>query len=140
MSNRYTIQFSTHLENLPLVREFLESQLGSHVSDELWVNRVTLAMEEAITNSILHAHKNQGNAEIRIEIVFVDKKVEIYLYDPAPPFDYSQYKASGHLLRTDTNRPGGLGITLIQKIMDKVEIDRREDKSVYYFQKYLPHL
>lgn len=140
MSNCHSIQFSTHIENLPLVREFLESHLKSHVSDELWVNRVTLAIEEAVTNSILHAHKNQGNAEIRIEIVFKDKEVEIYLYDPAPPFDYSQYKASGHLLRTDTNRPGGLGITLIQKIMDKVKIDQRGDKSIYYFQKYLPHL
>lgn len=134
-----SLQFGATTENLPIVRHFTQSYLRSILGDAIQVNQITVAIEELCANSILHANKENPEKELRLELRLQGHTLHIYLYDPAPPYDLHQYPQEPKLLRADTNRPGGFGIYLIRRLIDRIDIRRRKGgSSVYHMVKELP--
>ncbi|MCS7188851.1 MAG: ATP-binding protein [Bacteroidia bacterium] len=133
-----SLQFSAIADNLPIIRHFVQTHLKSMVSDPIRINQVTVAVEELCANSILHANKEDPEKELRLELRLQGSVLHIYLYDPAPPYDIHAYPAEPKLLRAGTNRPGGFGIYLIRRIIDRIDIRRRKGgSSVYHMVKDL---
>ncbi len=133
-----SLQFGASTENLPIIRHFVQNHLRTLTQDTVRINQVTVAIEELCANSILHANKEDPDKELRLELRSQGSVVHIYLYDPAPPYDLHQYPDEPKLLRTDTNRPGGLGIYLIRRLIDRITIRRRKGgSSVYHMMKDL---
>ncbi|MCX7606821.1 MAG: ATP-binding protein [Bacteroidia bacterium] len=133
-----SLQFGATTENLPIVRHFVQNHLRSFTSDSVQINQVTVAIEELCANSILHANKEDPEKELRLELRLQGTTLHIYLYDPAPPYDLHQYPQEPKLLRADTNRPGGFGIFLIRRIIDRIDIRKRKGgSSVYHMVKDL---
>ncbi|RMF53940.1 MAG: ATP-binding protein [Bacteroidetes bacterium] len=138
MPNKMSLQFGASTENLPIIRHFVQTHLRPIVADSLKVNQITVAIEELCANSILHANKEDPEKELRLELRLQGHTLHIYLYDPAPPYDLHAYPQEPRLLRADTNRPGGFGIYLIRRLIDRIDIRRRKGgSSVYHLVKEL---
>ncbi|MCS7153710.1 MAG: ATP-binding protein [Bacteroidia bacterium] len=135
-----SLQFGATTDNLPIIRHFVQTHLRNHIPSSVTLNQITVAIEELCANSILHGNAEDPQKELRLELRLQGDKLHIYLYDPAPPYDIHSYPSEPTLLRADTNRPGGFGIYLIRRIIDKIHIKRRRGgSSVYHMVKQLSH-
>jgi serine/threonine-protein kinase RsbW len=135
---KYALDFTATPDNLPVIRHFVQEHLRPHIPDAISLNQLTVATEELCANSIIHGNDSDPTQQLRLELRIQRHKLHIYLYDPAPPYDLRQYPSPPTLLRTDTNRPGGLGIYLIRQLMDRISICRRGSRSIYHLVKTLP--
>jgi serine/threonine-protein kinase RsbW len=134
-----SLQFGATTENLPIIRHFVQTNIQKVTTDPIKITQITVAVEELCANSILHGNKENPEKELRLELRLQGHTLHIYLYDPAPPYDLHQYPQEPKLLRADTNRPGGFGIYLIRRLIDRIDIRRRKGgSSVYHMVKELP--
>ncbi len=108
------------IDEIPVVSERLEELMNGAGFGPEAVLDTQLAVEEAITNVIVHGYKQKGN-EIRIACQVIDGAIEIRITDSAPPFNPLSLPTPD--LDSDVNerRIGGLGIYLIRRVMDGVE-------------------
>ena len=86
--------------------------------------KISLAIDEALTNIIRHSYNNDFNQKIIVTVYLHDQKLEIHLKDFGNKLDLSKIKVKniGKL------KPGGLGVNLIVGIMDIVEYDKSSEK------------
>jgi serine/threonine-protein kinase RsbW len=115
---------------LALVRELTKGMARSAGFDEPTSDRLALAVDEATTNVIEHAY--HGAADREVEVRFVDGgpdfRVEVLdtgdMVDPraVPRVDLQRYAVEG--------RKGGLGVHLMEKIMDSVTFRRSARRNV----------
>ncbi len=91
--------------------------------DEDFLYELVLAVEEAVTNIILHGYDGQKGV-ITILISPNDRSVEIILQDDAPPFDPTQVPAPRLDLPLDERPLGGLGVYIIRKHSDEMTYRR----------------
>ena len=117
-------------EHLGLVRELTRHMATLAGFTETVADRLALAVDEATTNVMEHAYGGDRNREIemRFEDRGADFRVEIVdtgrMVDPraVPQVDLEKY---AHERRT-----GGLGVHLMEKIMDSVTYRRSGRRNV----------
>ncbi|MCX7679680.1 MAG: ATP-binding protein [Spirochaetes bacterium] len=94
------------------VRSFL-----SDISDEVERNRIVLAIDEALSNIIIHGYeKNNLFGDITIAMQREKNMVVITLTDTAPPFNPLEYYRT-LTNNTDTYKESGRGIKTYLTIM-----------------------
>ena len=110
-------EFPARLVSLTDVAAFIEDFGTRHGIDPGLVLKVTLVLEELVTNTIEHGFGGDSDAPIRIALTSSDAaSVSIDFADTAPPFDPLAY-ATCQLAAVgepfDARPVGGLGIHLI---------------------------
>ena len=96
--------------------------------------KISLAIDEACTNIIKHSYNNDFNQKIVINIYLDEKKLEVHLKDFGKKLDLSEIK----FRNIRKIKPGGLGVSLIVKIMDIVEyINTSENCNIVKLTKFL---
>ncbi len=106
--------------HLAQVRDFIARicmQAGFDAAD---IANFKLAVDEACTNIIQHSYCNQGG-EISIRVKFFAGQVEIILQDEGESFDFGSVAVPDLDHYVAIGKRGGLGIYLINRIMDEVE-------------------
>ena len=99
---------------LPLFRKKLQDFLmRSHMTSQA-VDDTTLAVNEALTNVIRHSYREKPG---KIEISFRDfvDRVEVQIRDYGEKFDPKNIPPPV----LPPKKPGGLGLLMIQKLVDK---------------------
>ncbi|MBN1347502.1 MAG: ATP-binding protein [Phycisphaerae bacterium] len=108
--------------NLAVVRaaaEKMARQEGFAPSD---VDGIVLAMDEALANVMKHGYEGRKNCEICIRLEAVCQEghpagLQVILRDRGKQVDPGQIRGRD----LDDVRPGGLGVHIIQTVMDHVE-------------------
>ncbi len=109
--------FSSDTLELKTIRDWLRDILQQQACSKDCINDAILAVNEACMNIIQHAYYGRADGEIIIE-VFREKDYLIFqLTDFASPVDIN--KCQPRVL--DEVRPGGLGIHIIQSVMDSMQ-------------------
>jgi serine/threonine-protein kinase RsbW len=88
------------------------------------ISDIELAMDEAITNSILHGYGAQGTGTVRLVIQLLEDRVEMTIEDRGLPFDPTTYEPVTNDGDLSDRVPGGLGIVLIRSVMDEITYRR----------------
>lgn len=81
---------------------------------------ITLAVTEGCTNVIRHCYGGKHNERIDVDISFSTRALTIRIDDYGTFVD----PASIHSRDLDEVRPGGLGVHLMQQVMDQVRYER----------------
>lgn len=81
------------------------------------INSIVLAIDEACTNIIRYAYKDCRDGIIQIDIISDDQQVIFRLQDFAKQVSKDCIK----IKPTSPLKPGGLGVMLMQEVMDSVE-------------------
>lgn len=101
----------------------LQIQLGETVDWSRLSSRLRLALVEAYSNVVRHAHKDQPNAPVLIRLEFKDQDIAVEVWDRGEGFDMSTYFAPDPLDKQE----GGYGWLIIHRLMDKVEYQLQSD-------------
>ena len=137
MQDRIRISCSRH--NLQEVRDFVRSFLLASHRSEVIVNQVVLAVDEVVANFIIHANGEDANQFLDLLLVLSNQHLDIEIEDhgntlflpqeATPSPDMREYIRQG--------RKGGMGMTLVTRIMDRVEFFERNSHTICHLSKTL---
>lgn len=111
---------------LMVVRDFMiriirQSQLARE--DE---NKITLAVDEAVTNIIEHGYQSGIDGRIEIEVEADESQFKIVIRDAGRTFDPEAVPEPDMTDHVAAGRKRGLGIFLMRQIMDEVRYRFKE--------------
>lgn len=124
-------------QSLPKIRAFVEGELRALEVNKSVTHQLVLAVDEACANSIIHQHRCDGKSRIQLTIFKKGNELHIELKDRGNPFPIHEYQPQNLNEIIKKRKRGGLGIFLITKIMDKIELIQQEEDFTYRFTKYL---
>jgi len=128
-------------DNLKLIRSFVNSVLNKFSLSELEVNQLVLAVDEICTNVVIYSNSCNPNDCIEINIEDIEDKLIFEIIDPeADVFDINQYTEPGIDQIVQDKRKGGMGLMLVNRIMDSVELKNESDKKVWILSKKVNRL
>ncbi|MBN2533629.1 MAG: ATP-binding protein [Spirochaetales bacterium] len=99
------------------------------IDDKSILNRILIAIEEAISNIIEHSYAFKSEPDMFIQFSVFLNRIEIYIDDYGEKgkiFNLSNvgnYESVEELRKTAATTRGGMGVYLIRKIMDKVRYE-----------------
>ncbi len=109
--------FSSDTLELKVIRDWLREILQQQACSEECINDAILAVNEACMNIIQHAYYGQADGEMIIELLREKDFIIFLLTDFASPVDIDLCQPRD----LDDVRPGGLGIHIIQSVMDSMQ-------------------
>ena len=133
MQLEFLKSFNADAEQVPLITKYLRANVGRFIADETKLEDVTLAMDEAVTNIIMHAYADVGDEVERVIEVCVnieDSRLTIELCDFGKEFDLQAVPAPDVAKNMAGDRNGGFGIFLIKKLMDEFIYRRKNDRNL----------
>ena len=128
-------KIKNNIEQLPILAEELEKLGEEWQLDMPVVTNLNLVLEEAISNIIFYAYDDNDEHEITIKAIKKDQSIVLIITDDGIPFDPTKKEKPDVSLPADERQIGGLGIFLIQKIMDNVEYKRENKKNILILSK-----
>lgn len=91
------------------------------------IEDIKIAVSEACTNAVNHAYKGEESGTVSIKITSFNDRLEIMVIDKGKSFNYEQTVKTLKPLNADANleqvNEGGLGLFLIDTLMDKVTVN-----------------
>ena len=121
-STRPLPHFDADLGQLARIRDFVTATAATHGVAERALDDLRLAVDEAITNILVHGY--QGGGGIDIEVAPHGRDLVIQLRDQAPPFDPVNAMPESLEPLERQKQPGGFGLFLMQKAMDEISYRR----------------
>lgn len=109
------------LQFLAIVENWLLGSLELAIPEQVdWshqVSRLRLALVEAYSNVVRHAHKDQPNLPILLRLELKGQDLHLEIWDYGDGFDLTNYIPPS----PDQYQEGGYGWLILQRLMDKVE-------------------
>jgi len=129
------LEFEARVDNLKAIRPQVDETAVAEGFDEKTADQLVLAIDEACANVIRHAYEYKPGSVI-LNIYREDGDLVFVLEDFAESIDCSSIKPR----KLDEVRPGGLGLNLIDQIMDSWEFVNSADGkgNVLIMKKQLP--
>lgn len=115
-----SIRRQAHIRHLDELREFAEDFAATAGMDPVRVQRVALALEEAIVNVLHHAYEQDGG-EIEMVCQHEGERLEFLIKDWGRPFDPLEHPSPDMDTPLEERQIGGLGIHFIKQMADKIE-------------------
>lgn len=108
------------------------SRMGFTYDD---IEDLKIATSEAITNAVQHAYKENDEGEIVVGFALYEDRLEVIVADHGSSFDFIKVKEEvgpyNEGSQVDMLREGGLGLYLIESLMDDVKISQKEGVTVF---------
>lgn len=130
-----TVQASTRY--LSKVRDFVGKHASNFGFDQQDVDDIRLAVDEAYTNIIKHAYKNDETKSVDVRLGYNSDEFWVSLVDTGNAFDPKDYSKPDVLKKIKKKERGGVGVFLIKKLMDDVEYRTKGPMNVIRMTKKL---
>jgi serine/threonine-protein kinase RsbW len=95
----------------------LEVELGDSVDWQRQSNRLRLALVEAYSNVVRHAHRDRPNLPVLMRLELKDRDLILEIWDCGKGFDLSTYLPP----KPDDRQESGYGWLIMNRLMDRVE-------------------
>ena len=117
-------------EKLRDIRMFVSESLKNHPLPDVQISTLVLAVDEVCANLIIHSHKCNPKENIEISITIDADTIVFDIIDNGAGFDISSYNepSLGEIVKK--KRKGGLGLILVRKIMDKIEMITEDNQNI----------
>lgn len=122
-TQKYKLKIPSITENLQMIREFVLKIAAKTGFNEETQEQIALAVDEACTNVIKHAHHHDARRLMDIQIQTDANKMKITITDKGRGFDITKLKDPDVEKFIKESRHGGLGIYLIKTLMDEVDYE-----------------
>lgn len=119
MKHTSRLQIRAELNQLEVLRHFVEEQASAFGVEPSAVYDIMLALEELTTNIMVHGYRGRSGM-IEVELQRRGDTLEVRLRDQAPPFDPTLVAAPDTTLPLDMRPLGGMGIYLARHFMDSM--------------------
>ena len=129
MDTPFELTIGSDIMEIPAVSGELEKAMHTHGFSTEDILDTQLAVEEAITNVIIHGYGRPDGA-IGVSCRISRNLVEIQITDTAPPFDPLSLPDPDLDGAVEERRIGGLGVYLIRQVMDEIAYRYEEGKNI----------
>lgn len=120
MQTNDNIQLEAALSNLASARQFVKEQCETQgISDRALIDGLMLAVDEAMTNVIVHGYQ-KGPGSIELAVRCEGDTLVIRLRDQAPVFDPTTVPPPDLSIPIIDRALGGMGIHLIRQSVDEI--------------------
>ncbi len=118
---QYHLQVKTELEALKEVLQWFEGLVFPLVPQKMgW--QCEVALVEAFTNAVRHAHRNlPENTPIDLEVELLPNFLEMRIWDRGQPFDLKAKLLKGEQEANSMEKEGGRGLQFIKKLTDELQ-------------------
>ena len=125
-----SIRISCSKKNLKTIRDFVTQYLSQYNLSEIVLNQIVLAVDEISANLIIHA--NQENADKFMELAIERKNGQLLfeITDSGISFQRANYKEPDIEEHIRIGKKGGVGIAIVNRIMDKVEFTSENGQNI----------
>ncbi|MCG8608278.1 SpoIIE family protein phosphatase [bacterium] len=129
------LKVPAHIDYLGDLRDFV-TQIGNrHNFSPKVINAFKLAVDEASTNIIRHAYRDQ-DGQITIRALVKKDSLTISLIDQGVFFNPQRVKDPDLNRYIDIGKKGGLGIFIMRKLMDEIDYRKTEEGNELRITKY----
>lgn len=127
-------KFARNIDALSDIYQFAEDVFASgNIGDEVRFP-VHLALEELYVNMVEYYPDNDN--DILLDVAAIDGKVVVTMTDfDVDPFDVTAPRNIDTELPLGERIPGGLGLHLVQQMVDNLEYEHRDRQSTIRFTK-----
>ncbi len=94
--------------------------------DDATAAKVSIAVDEAVTNVILHAYHGEGEHSVELELRFTEEALEIHILHSGQGLRGDQVVLPDPKEYIKHPRKGGLGLLLMSRFMDEVRFKADE--------------
>ncbi len=101
------------------------------------ISDIELAVDEAVTNCILHGYAGEGTGTIRLTVRLLPDRVAMTIEDQGTPFDPTAFEPKSTEGDIADRVPGGLGIILIRNVMDEITYRRDGGNNILHLVKMI---
>jgi serine/threonine-protein kinase RsbW len=128
----YKIKIPCSKDRLSEVREFLSKVLADHQVPEFESNTLVLAVDEVCANLIIHSHQCNPKDNIELKVKVRDgSEITFEITDKGIGFNIGEYKEPSLADIVRQKRKGGIGLMLVKRIMDEIELVKGKKANVY---------
>ena len=125
-----SIRVNCTKKNLKIIRDFVSEYLRALSLTDILLNQIVLAVDEICANLIIHANKEDASKFLELAISRVDKQLLIEISDYGISFQRTNYKEPDIEEHIRIGKKGGVGIAIVNRIMDKVEFVTEGDRNI----------
>ncbi|MEQ9423620.1 MAG: ATP-binding protein [Cyclobacteriaceae bacterium] len=134
----HTLKSHCSKKHLREIRTFVEKVLKSHKMPDIEAYQIILAVDEICANLIIHSHQCNEKETFEVKINYnEDEEITFEIIDDGLAFALKGYSEPDLQEIIKTKKKGGLGLMLVQKIMDSIEFRKKNKKTVCFMCKKL---
>ena len=122
---------------IPQLADFIETIAMESKLDQGVAMSLNLALEEAVTNVIMYAYPEGSDGLVEVEAIIWKDHLDFIVTDSGVPFDPTSISPPDLSLDAIDRPVGGLGIYLVNSIMDHVSYERKDGKNILSMTKKL---
>ncbi|WBO83412.1 ATP-binding protein [Hymenobacter yonginensis] len=116
------LRISCSRNNLKVVRDFVTDYLAAYHLADLQLNQIVLAVDEVVANLIIHANAEDESQHLDLALRVEGEMFGIEILDQATrSYRPSSYQEPDLQEFIRQGKKGGMGMTLVNRIMDRVE-------------------
>lgn len=116
------LRISCSRRNLKVVRDFVTDYLAGYKIPDVQLNQIVLAVDEVVANLIIHANGEDESQHLDLRLDVRDDTLGIEIFDKAAEsYVASSYREPDLEEYIRQGKKGGVGMMLVNRIMDKVE-------------------
>lgn len=116
------LSIKSKIESISLVENFIdEISVNLSLMADVYGN-VLIALIEAVTNSIMHGNKNDGNKLVKIKASFIDHNLIFIIEDEGNGFSYDDLPDPTK--PDNVEKPDGRGVFLMRHLADEISFDK----------------
>ena len=132
-----TIKVNCTKKNLKLIRDFITEYLNSYALSDILLNQIVLAVDEICANLIIHANQEDPSKFITLQIEKVKNSIKFEIADNGVAFNQNKYQEPDIEEHIRIGKKGGVGIALVNRIMDSVEFKTVKGQNICYLSKQI---
>lgn len=115
------IQIYCDRENLVEVRQFVVKNLMQTPLTDIEVNALVLAVDEVCANVIIHSADCDDQKSLTVFVEVKSNDIIFEIIDKGIGYDLRKHEMPEVNEIIKSKRKGGVGLMLVQKIMDKID-------------------
>lgn len=128
----YNFKIPCEKDRLSDIREFLTSVLSQHEIPEKEMNALILAVDEVCANLIIHSHNCNPEEYIELKVdILNNSEIVFEIVDRGIGFNINDYQEPTLSEIVNQRRKGGMGLMLVKRIMDEIELVRGKQENIY---------
>ena len=132
---RESITLQNDVKQVTELNSFVHS-VGERLNlESSLTSQLTLAVEEAVVNVMSYAYPLGTKGDIQVDAQVTEQYIKFIITDEGKAFDPTQHSETDTTLSAEDRPIGGLGILLVQTLMDTINYERINGKNVLTLKK-----
>ena len=122
------------IPNIVVIDEFVAHELEQHGVSHKARQQIKLALEEVLANVASYAYP-EGGGSMKVDLDYSGNTVTLVISDNGVHFDHTNAPEPDITLSAEERKIGGLGVFLVQQLMDEMNYERVDGRNVLTLRK-----